>query len=44
MDFRDDLKLPPQDIAEISAGAKAAAADQFGVRQVEQRPTLTRCG
>jgi hypothetical protein len=35
MDFHDDLKLPPEAIAEIGEGAKAGATDQFGVRQVE---------
>ena len=35
MDFHDDLKLPPQAIAEIGEGAKAGATDEFGVRQVE---------
>ncbi|HVT70749.1 MAG TPA: nickel-binding protein [Trebonia sp.] len=35
MDFHDDLKLPPEAIAEIGEGAKAGVTDQFGVRQVE---------
>jgi hypothetical protein len=35
MDFHDHLPLPPEAIAEIAAGAKAGATDEFGVRQVE---------
>ena len=35
MDFHDDLKLPPEAIADIADGANAGTADQFGVRQVE---------
>lgn len=35
MDFHDDLKLPPDALAQIAADAKAARADEFGVRQVE---------
>jgi hypothetical protein len=35
MDFHDDLKLPPEAIADIGEGAKAGVTDQFGVRQVE---------
>jgi hypothetical protein len=35
MDFHDDLKLPPEAIADIGAGARAGTTDEFGVRQVE---------
>jgi hypothetical protein len=35
MDFHDHLQLPPEAIADITDGAKAGTADQFGVRQVE---------
>ena len=35
MDFHDDLRLPPEAIADIADGANAGTADQFGVRQVE---------
>jgi Protein of unknown function (DUF4242) len=35
MDFHENLKLPAQAIAQIAEDARAARADQFGVRQVE---------
>ena len=35
MDFHDNLKLPPEAIEQIGAGARDGASDEFGVRQVE---------
>jgi hypothetical protein len=35
MDFHEDLKLPPEAIAQIADDTRNARADQFGVRQVE---------
>lgn len=35
MDFHEDLKLPPEAIAQIADDTRDAKADQFGVRQVE---------
>jgi hypothetical protein len=35
MDFHDDLKLPADAIAEITADTRDKRADEFGVRQVE---------
>lgn len=35
MDFPEDLKLPPEAIAQIADNTRADRADQFGVRQVE---------
>ena len=35
MDFHPDLKLPEQAIDDITQGAVAETADQFGVTQVE---------
>ena len=35
MDFHDDLKLPPEAVAQIAAGTREGATDEFGVRQVE---------
>jgi hypothetical protein len=35
MDFHDDLKLPAEDIEQITEGTRAGATDEFGVRQVE---------
>ena len=35
MDFHDDLKLPAEDVEQITQGAREGASDQFGVRQVE---------
>ena len=35
MDFHDDLKLPPEAVAQIAEGTRAGATDEFGVRQVE---------
>jgi hypothetical protein len=35
MDFHDDLKLPPEAIAQIADGIRHERADQFGVRQLE---------
>jgi len=35
MDFHDDLKLPPEGIAQITEDSHAHRADEFGVRQVE---------
>ena len=35
MDYHDDLKLPPEAVRSIAAGAKAGETDQFGVRQIE---------
>ena len=35
MDFHDDLKLPPEAVAQIAQGAKDKVSDEFGVRQVE---------
>jgi hypothetical protein len=35
MDYHDDLKLPPEAIEQLAAGARAGTADEFGVRQVE---------
>ena len=35
MDFHEDLKLPPEAIAQIGDDTRNARADEFGVRQVE---------
>jgi hypothetical protein len=35
MDFHEDLKLPPEAIAQITEEARNEKADEFGVRQVE---------
>ena len=35
MDYHDDLKLPPEALAQISDDTKAGNRDPFGVRQVE---------
>jgi Nickel responsive protein SCO4226-like len=35
MDYHDDLRLPDDAIASITADTKAEKADQFGVRQIE---------
>jgi Protein of unknown function (DUF4242) len=35
MDFHDNLKLPPEAVAQITEDTKEGRADQFGVRQVE---------
>jgi hypothetical protein len=35
MDFHDDLKLPAEAIAQITAESHEGKTDQFGVRQVE---------
>jgi hypothetical protein len=35
MDFHDDLKLPAEAIAQITADTRDKRADEFGVRQVE---------
>ena len=35
MDFHDDLKLPPEAVAQIGQGARDGVSDEFGVRQVE---------
>lgn len=35
MDFHSELQLPESAIKEISEGARAGAADEFGVRQLE---------
>jgi hypothetical protein len=35
MDFHDDLKLPAEAVAQITADARDKRADEFGVRQVE---------
>ena len=35
MDFREDLKLPDDDIAQIADDARHERADEFGVRQAE---------
>lgn len=35
MDFHEDLKLPPEAIAQIAEDARDEKADQFGVRQIE---------
>ena len=35
MDHHDDLKLPPEAIAQIAEDTRSAKADQFGVRQIE---------
>jgi Protein of unknown function (DUF4242) len=35
MDFHDDLKLPAEDVEQITQGAREGATDEFGVRQVE---------
>ena len=35
MDYHDDLKLPPEAIAQLAEGARDGATDEFGVRQVE---------
>jgi Protein of unknown function (DUF4242) len=35
MDFHPDLKLPQEAIDDITQGAVAGTADQFGVTQVE---------
>ena len=35
MDYHDNLKLPPEAIAQITEDTRQERADQFGVRQVE---------
>jgi uncharacterized protein DUF4242 len=35
MDFHEDLKLPPEAIAQIADDTRQEKADQFGVRQIE---------
>jgi hypothetical protein len=35
MDFHPDLKLPQEALVELTEGARANTADQFGVRQIE---------
>jgi Nickel responsive protein SCO4226-like len=35
MDYHDDLKLPPEAIAQIGQGARDGVSDEFGVRQIE---------
>ena len=35
MDFHDDLKLPAEAIAQITADTRDKRTDEFGVRQVE---------
>jgi hypothetical protein len=35
MDFHEDLKLPPEAIAQIADDTRDEKADQFGVRQIE---------
>ena len=35
MDFHDDLKLPAEAVAQITADTRDKRADEFGVRQVE---------
>lgn len=35
MDFHEDLKLPPEAIAQIADETRNERADEFGVRQVE---------
>jgi hypothetical protein len=35
MDFHEDLKLPPEAIAQIADETRQERADEFGVRQVE---------
>jgi Protein of unknown function (DUF4242) len=35
MDFHEDLKLPPEAIAQIADDTRGEKADQFGVRQIE---------
>jgi len=35
MDYHDNLKLPPEAIAQIAEDTRHERADQFGVRQVE---------
>jgi Nickel responsive protein SCO4226-like len=35
MDYHDDLKLPPEAIAQIAEGTRNGTTDQFGVRQIE---------
>jgi hypothetical protein len=35
MDFHDDLRLPPEALAQIAEGTRVGATDEFGVRQVE---------
>ena len=35
MDFHEDLKLPPEAIAQIAEDTRNKRSDQFGVRQVE---------
>ena len=39
MDFHEDLKLPPEAIAQIADETRQGRADEFGVRQVELYPT-----
>jgi hypothetical protein len=34
-DFREDLKLPAEAIAQIAEDTRNARADRFGVRQIE---------
>jgi len=35
MDYHNDLKLPREAIDQIAQGARDAATDEFGVRQLE---------
>jgi hypothetical protein len=35
MDFRENLKLPAEAIAQIAEDTRNGTADEFGVRQVE---------
>jgi hypothetical protein len=35
MDFHENLKLPPEAIAQITEETRVEHADEFGVRQVE---------
>jgi hypothetical protein len=35
MDFHEDLKLPPEAIAQIADDTRQEKTDQFGVRQIE---------
>jgi Protein of unknown function (DUF4242) len=35
MDYHDDLKLPPEAIAEIAQGTRDGAVDEVGVRQID---------
>ena len=35
MDYHEDLKLPPEAIAQIGQGTKDGVKDEFGVQQIE---------